>query len=312
MSPIHDRSASPDQDTLDRLEAELLESPEGDLSREDLAMVLAALANGPPVVTPPGQVARTAELVAALPVPGAFRRRMILESASRPRGFGSALELVRGQMPVFSRSFWGAAALVMLIATLTTYGLLAEAVAPQAGRLGALALPLAVSSPVLAALGVSYSLRSLGGGGPWEVELSCPITPVSMAVGRLVIVVTYVTGLALVASLVLWGRAGAGAGLGMLWHTVEAWLFPVLFLASLSFYLAVRLSPVIAAAVPVALWAVQLIMRQVQVDWSVLALPGEASGAMTPWLMTALSALLLVAAVRASLGLAERGEGGSD
>lgn len=294
---------------LDRLVDELGELPPGDLTRDDLAEVLLALEDGAVVAPPPEQVARTAELVASLPVAGAFRRRMVAAAPARPRAFWSALEVVRSQMPVFGLGFWAASALVTLIAALTTYGLLASSALARAGELAVLALPLAVLSPVAAALGVSYSLRSLGGTGPWEVELSCPITPVGMAVGRLVIVVGYVTGLAFIASVGLWAIVGTGTGLGLLWLTTEAWLFPVLFLAAFSFYLSLRFSPVLGAVAPVALWAVQLVLRQVQVSWSFLVLPGEPANAVAPWIMIALAVLLLAAAAGTARRLAELSEG---
>jgi len=271
-----------------------------------LASVFEVLEDFPRIAPREAAVRETVELLLALPAPGAFRRRILPGGFDRRWGFWPALALIKSQTRVMSPGFWLAAALATLVAAATTVNLW-SGTQVGAGSVTALALPLAVVSPAAAALSVSYALRSFGR-GPWEVELSCPITPAAMAVGRLVIVVAYVTGLALAASAVLWGVAGPSRVPGSLGVLVVTWLAPVLFLAALSFYLSLRISPVFASAAALTLWGVQVVFGPWRPEWSLLTLPGEPVAA-SSLMMLVLTPILIAASLPAARFAAERCSG---
>ena len=276
------------------------------VASEGWNVVFAALEELPDCDPPTGAAEETAAWLATLPLPGAFRRRMLAVSPVRPTSLWAALELVRSQMKVFSGRFWVVAVLVMGLAAAVTWGLAAaNGSAGLSSAPARLALPLAVLSPALAAAGVSYALRSFGK-GPWEVELSCPITPVGMALGRLGIVVAYVTGLALATTLTLWGISGPARASGTLGLVVETWLAPVLFLALLSFYLSLRVSPLVGTVVSQAVWALALVLRGRGGPVSLVVAPGDPGPTGVSCMLLALAALLLVASVRAAGQVAER------
>jgi len=275
------------------------------LEGRDFDAVAAVLAALPSCEPPPGAAETTVEWLASVPRPGAFRRRL-LAAGPRPGGLWWTLAVLRSQTRVFSFGFWAAAALVSLIATLVTLYL---RLAALSGRIDltafGLALPFGIISPVIAALGVSYALRSLEN-GPWEVELSCPITPTGMAMGRFVIVLAYVTGLSLVAALVMGGRTQPLAGTEILTAVVTTWLAPVLFLGAVSLYASLRFSPLTGTVVSLGLWAALLTAGHYRPGVGLVADPGQAWLSVMPAAMLLATVALLLAASRAAGQAAER------
>lgn len=267
-----------------------------------VATVLAALPSCEP---PPGAAETTLGWLASLPRPGAFRRRL-LAAGPRPGGLWRTLAVVRRQTRVFSFGFWAAGALVALIATFVTLYL---RLAVLSGRIDltafGLALPFGIISPVIAALGVSYALRSFEN-GPWEVELSCPITPAGMAFGRFIIVLAYVTGLSLVAAVVMGGRTQPLAGAEILAAVVTTWLAPVLFLGAVSLYLSLRFSPLTGTVISLGLWAALVTARHYRPGVGLVADPGQAWLSVLPAAMFLATVALLLAASRAAGQAAER------
>lgn len=243
-----------------------------------------------------------AESVAAwlgdLPAPGAFRRQVLAKTLPRPRSFWAGFGAVRSQTQVFSYAFWLSAALVTLVAALATFALTrSQALPASLNDAARLSLPLAVVSPALSAAGVSYAFRSFGRGA-WEVELSCPISPVTLTVGRLLIVLGYVTGLAAVVSLVLWAASGEAST--CLLSILESWFLPVLLLSTLSFYISLRFSPGVGTGVCLGFWSLQVLLHRTWPEASLLVLPGtpHAPGA------SLVSAILTILLVTVSLKVA--------
>lgn len=272
------------------------------------AQVMATLEDYPLGEPPAGAAEETARWVAGLPLPGAFRRRMLAEAPGRPRGFWPVLAIIRSQMGVFSRGFWLAAAAAMGVAAVAVLGLIGLAATAPLEPAVRLSLPLAIASPLVAALGASYALRSFGR-GPWEVELSCPITPVSMALGRLVIVLAYVIGLSLVVTLALGaGHVPEGAP-RLLWLVVLSWLAPVLFLGAFSLYVSLWVSPLAGAVASLAVWSGAALVERWRPGLSFVTFPGQPTQVVLSVAMVLLAVGLCLGAARLAGTVADRAGG---
>jgi len=284
--------------------ADLAEDPArpGGPSLDAWVPVFAALEELRECEPPADACESTAAWLAGLPMPGAFRRRMAELGVSRPRGFWSALAVIRSQTSVFSLAFWAVAASVITLASVGGYGVLTAGVPVPAG---APSLPLTLVAPLVGSVGVAYALRSFGR-GPWEVELSCPITPVGMALGRLFIVFAYTAGLASVASGAVWLGIGPSGSPGPFLATVFAWLGPLALWSALAFYFSLRFSPATATAVSLGFWAVEVALLAWRPAASLLVVPGRPGPAGAPTVSLGAAVLLALLAVREAGRSAER------
>ncbi|MDQ7793323.1 MAG: hypothetical protein RDU89_02755 [bacterium] len=212
----------------------------------------------------PGQTEELVALVRNLPRPGPFRVQMERERGARPSTGGSPLgilQLTLAQVGFFRPWFW-------LASLVTVAGGLAFIVLTGSSA----TTLLATLVPVLTALGVAHAFRAAGSGA-WEVEMACPISPVHLTLGRLVVVVAYDILLGATASLVVWW----GSPPLLLSALVLSWLTPLLLTASFALYLCVvlPLSAGAAGALAAGFWVAQVLVRRLGLGVSLFAGPGD-------------------------------------
>lgn len=141
-------------------------------------------------------------------------------------------------------------------------------------------LPLAALAPALAVGGLAYSLGTLRGGA-LEMELACPVTPGQVVLARTVVVLGYHLVLGLVAAAVL-----PNGGLALL-----GWCASLFFFAGLMLALTLMADTTVAAALTLAVWAAQMVLRGTRL--TLFSAPGDGR-----WV------LLQVAALAAGLAMA--------
>jgi hypothetical protein len=147
--------------------------------------------------------------------------------------------------------------------------------------------------PLLAVLSVSSIMRSRQL-GVLELELSCPVSPLQLALARMVVVLGYDTGLGLGLSVVLWA-SGQGRGLaeGNLGVLILHWLAPLLLVSGVALLLSLKLPALAAGTIAYAAWLSMLVLalsEREQGFFTVLLSNGEA-------LMLTVGAVLLAASV---------------
>jgi hypothetical protein len=183
------------------------------------------------------------------------------------------MTVVAAQVPVVRRQIWAATALVAGIGCLV--------VAVTGAGAGTV---LALTAPVTAALGLAIIY------GPdsdpcAEISLSCPVSPRTVLLARLVVVTAYDLTVGLAATLLL---AGTGSG-GGLWSLVTMWLGPLLAMSALSVLLSVVFQPWAGVVTALCLWT----LRVVTVSSAHLAVLATATG----WLWSTTPATAAVATV---------------
>ena len=241
----------------DAIVAELGDIP-GGLSPHQLEAVLAWLAQD---AVPHPTSAMTEQLLDSLrPVlaHGArrrFRRRLAVAGGSGMPGAMGLLAVLRPQVTLLGRSFWlGSAALTAI--------LLLVAAARQS-------MPFFLwLAPVLAVAGVGVAFRG-SDTGLGEAERACPVAPLTLTLGRFVLVTLY-DAILLALATMAWQLVGpAPAGGIHIAALLLAWVAPFLFLGTVAFVLSVRWGGVAGPVAAMTLWAAVL--------WRQLARPGAGS-----------------------------------
>jgi hypothetical protein len=150
----------------------------------------------------------------------------------------SMLAVARAQVTIFGLGFW----LVSAFITLLGGAVVLSAVLPDE------ALVLRATGPLLAYLGTVLAFRGRDQ-RVLELELSCPPSPLQLAVARLLIVLGYDASLGLALSLLLW----AGQSDQVLLLTLS-WLMPLFLVTGLALILSLRLPVQAAASVAYVSW----------------------------------------------------------
>lgn len=155
------------------------------------------------------------------------------------RGLQAWLKLAWSQAAILRAPFWWAGGLVLLL------GLVVALVEGD----GLLTLIFVFLTPVLSAAGVAYAFRpetrTL-----WELERLTPVNPLELLYARLTLVLAFDAFLSLALLGVIWLRLPQL----VLWRLLLAWLGPMLALAGIALYAAVRWGPTPGAVLPLGLW----------------------------------------------------------
>lgn len=202
--------------------------------------------------------------------------------SSKGAWLGRALDVAYAQVGLLRLQFWVASAFLTVLGmfVLLYNGSIHEATVLRA------------SGPLLAVVGVSAVFRSVRL-RTLEIELSCPISPMRLALIRLALVLGYDMVLGLVLSLGLWAVREQGPGSDVVTLMLH-WLAPLLAVSGLALLFSVRLPTEVAALLAYVLWLSVL----------ALSLAEEAPGRLRPLLESGESILALAGVVLLALGIA--------
>jgi hypothetical protein len=170
----------------------------------------------------------------------------------------------RAQVSLFGLGFWLVSALITLVGVGAVV-VLRNVVPDQTLVLQALVLR--ISGPLLAFLGTIVAFRGRGA-RVLELELVCLLSPLQLAIARLVIVLGYDVGLSLALSLLLWA-----GGSGQVLALTLSWFTPLLLVAGLALLLSLRLSIQVAASLAYGSWLTLLTMSTISNLQSLLLAP---------------------------------------
>jgi hypothetical protein len=229
-------------------------------------------------------------LVSYLPVPGgraagrtlspvrAAREQQMLSRGAR---LGWMLDVGVAQVGLLRPSFWIASVFLSLLGMLVLYY---DASLHEATLLRAL-------GPLFAVLGVSSVFRSVRL-RTLEMELSCPISPMRLALIRLALVLGYDIGLGFAISLGLGTIRDPGPGSNVVTLMLH-WLAPLLAVSGLALLLSLRLSAEVAAGLAYGLWLSVLAFSLIE----------EAPGRLRPLLESGEAVLALSGVALLALGI---------
>lgn len=233
-----------------RLAGELAEPgrpKDSDLSPDALAHLLAALDLD--VIGAPGPDA-TARLAAE--VGGAMKIRRAEPSGGLIPALTAALAAVRPQIGLFRPPFWVLTAFVFLL------GAVASGASDRA-------FPVSAATALAGVLGIAYAMRSAAGRA-LEIEMSCPIDPVSLVAARSLIVLLY--DLILTLGLLAAGRSDAlGSSLGLDGASGAVLLrliAPLVFFTALTLLTTVHLGPAPGLGLSLTIWGATLVVGRLQ------------------------------------------------
>ncbi|MEO8288270.1 MAG: hypothetical protein ABI670_17735 [Chloroflexota bacterium] len=176
--------------------------------------------------------------------PSPVRQALLSQSVRPQRELTLFFNVALAQVGLLRPAFWIASAAIVLVGTLAVLSGLSVDQAFTLRALGPLLAVISINSLVRSA-----NLRVL------EIEMSCPVSPVKLALARLMVVLGYDIALGLIMSLLLWGTQGAGASLLRL--TLH-WLAPLLLVAGAALLLSIRMHPAAAASTAYAGWLLVL------------------------------------------------------
>ena len=176
--------------------------------------------------------------------PGLSAVRAARERQMRSKGawLGQMLDVAFAQVGLLRPSFWLASAFLTGLGMLVLFYYEGVQVAAVLRALG----------PLLAILGVSAVFRSVRL-RTLEIELSCPISPMRLALARLALVLGYDIALGLVLSLGLWAAREPGVGSSVVTLMLH-WLAPLLAVSGVALLFSLRLPTEAAAGLAYGLW----------------------------------------------------------
>jgi hypothetical protein len=149
--------------------------------------------------------------------------------------FFTWLKPVFQQVSVFERYFWLANSIIILTGLCVSLG--------DSGTLG-----FSLLAPAVAAGGVAYSFR---GQKALELELTCPITPYQIVLGRMLVIFVYNTVMSLIGSIIL-----VGSKSGLVFSTlVIDWLAPMLLLTGVALVTAILFNSLISSVTSMLIWS---------------------------------------------------------
>lgn len=224
------------------------------------------------------------------------------EGGLRPLLIG--LAILQPQIRLLRAPFWLASGLVVLLGLPLISPRVQAALGLQVGYGGFLVM----IAPVLAALGVAYAFRSAGTGMA-EVELTCPLTPAQLLLGRLFWVAAYDAVLLGSGSLVA-ASLEPGISLGYL---VLGWLAPLLLATVTALALSFLLPIWAGAAGVLTLWSIALTVGLNRPAWFLPEMAGGPAILLPALLLSGMALLLfgwlVASAPRLLQHLAEKGRG---
>jgi hypothetical protein len=169
-------------------------------------------------------------------------RQAIAGRYQRRRGhLAWLLEAARLQIGILPPAFW------LVSAVVTALGIWIELIAPYQDS----TMILRALGPLLAYFGMSTAFRGIGL-QTYESELACPVSPLQLALARLVIVLGYDVALGVCLSLALWLHALPGETHFFL--VTLCWLMPLFLVAGMALILSLRLPSGLAAAIAYGIW----------------------------------------------------------
>lgn len=222
---------------------------------DELATLLAALElDAVPAPSPSATGSLAAELGRMM---GARRRtvwpvKLVTALKNLGAGLADVVTAVRPQVGLFRPAFWVVSAFVLVLGT-------------AAAALSDLSLPAGAFVALAGVLGMAYAMRSAAGRA-LEIELSCPVDPVSLVAARSLIVLTYdlVLTILLYAAGRLSGRAAAIGLDGATALTIVRLVAPLVFFSALTLVTTVRFGPLYGLTVAVIAWAGALIVGRLR------------------------------------------------
>lgn len=161
-----------------------------------------------------------------------------------PRSLRDRLRLAHMQLSLVGSAFWWASGLLLGL------GLVLLAVSE-----GSIAGLYALASPVLAVLGTAYifrpEARSLR-----EFELLSAVSPMELLYTRLLLILLYNAGLALIVILFSWSQDSQI----VVWRLLLIWFGPMMGLTGVALYSLIRWHVLAGVLVPMGLWAALLFL----------------------------------------------------
>ncbi len=219
------------------------DAPEWEALRQAIAASNARLPDPSPLI-----LERALARIAALPALNAqqAQRPAILADGWSVHPLGSALLLLRRQIPLIGQGIWAASLVVLLMGMILTY-LFPNANGPSAGLL-------ALTAPIVAASGIAL-IYGPENDPAVEMEYATSISPALILLARLVLVYSYNLALALATSVMLWLLTSGVA----LWPLILSWLAPMLFLSALALALSVIWNSQAAIIVAFSAWGLHVL-----------------------------------------------------
>ncbi len=197
-----------------------------------------------PVPSPADSMQLYNRLQHAMPRTSPVREALQAHWSNPHNAFFNMLEIVRAQVSIFRLPFWIASIAITLV------GVLAVIAISGPNQ----AFPLYALGPLLACLSTMTAFRAEDL-QVMEFEMVCPPSLLQLTIARLVLVLSYSTGLGLLLSLLCW-MIGSGDVLTL----TLAWLMPLLLVAGLALLLSLRWSIRTAAALAYGVWLTLLIV----------------------------------------------------
>jgi hypothetical protein len=180
-----------------------------------------------------------------LPAPPSPVARALDAATGHLGWLAGILAAIRPQVRILRGAFWLASAVIVLAGL----PLISPAVRTTAGTSLTYSGFLLLVAPLMAALGVAYAFRSAGTGMA-ELELTCPLSPLQLVLGRLFWVATYDAALLGAASVV---AAGYEPRVNLA-YLVIGWLMPMLVMAAATLALSLYVSLWLSAVLTLGLW----------------------------------------------------------
>lgn len=188
-----------------------------------------------------------AQMSSTLPAFSPVRQAIRQHWQRRDSGVGVLLATARVQVNLFGLAFWLISALITVVG----------GVVVLIGKFPDHGLLLRASGPFLAYLGTTIAFRGTRAHA-LECELACPPSSVLLTLARLVIVLGYDVGLALVLSLAFWAGGAAQA-----WALTLSWFMPLLLVTGIALLLTLRLSVQTAASLAYGCWLAVLAINTI-------------------------------------------------
>jgi hypothetical protein len=166
-------------------------------------------------------------------------------SQERPNIFKRILSVAVSQVESSSYSFWFITVLLFLGGNLLM---------PQIHIGKSDISSIALFAPLIAVFSIFYSLRSIYY-DVFEFELACPVTPLQLTLGRLLVVLSYNILLNTATSLLLVWRQDIAL---TFWELVITWLAPLTFFIGLTFILCIYFGNILGTILALGIWGIHV------------------------------------------------------
>ncbi len=180
-----------------------------------------------------------------------IQREALEETSSqeRPNIFKRILSVAVSQVESSSYGFWFLTVLLFLGGNLLM---------PQIHIGKSDISSIALFAPLIAVFSIFYSLRSIYY-DVFEFELACPVTPLQLTLGRLLVVLSYNILLNTATSLLLVWRQDIAL---TFWELVITWLAPLTFFIGLTFILCIYFGNILGTILALGIWGIHVIFLE--------------------------------------------------